>query len=202
MTSRRVFVFLEGNDDVRFFSAVIIPLLRVHYPSVELITYAGLKSVKVDRFVNSILAMQNDYILVADIDQEPNVRVKKQILLGRFDALQKDHIMVIIKEIESWYLAGIDDHTSVELGIRQLRQTDFVTKEHFNRWIPRIYPSRIAFMVELLKHFSVDVAERKNRSFRHFMARYHLDEKQSLGAMARWSSPMNAGREALPKRGR
>ena len=194
-------MFLEGNDDVRFFSAVIIPLLRVHYPSVEIITYAGLKSVKVDKFVKSILFMQNDYVLVADIDQEPNVRVKKRILLSRFDALQGDHIMVIIKEIESWYLAGIDDHTSMKLGIKQLRQTDFVTKELFNRWIPRIYPSRIAFMVELLKHFSIDIAERKNRSFKHFMARYHLDEQQSLNAMAHWSTPMNAGREVLPERG-
>jgi hypothetical protein len=151
---------------------------------VELITYAGLKSVKVDKFVKSILAMQNDYILVADIDQEPNVNVKKQVLLGRFDALQKDHIMVIIKEIESWYLAGIDEHTSRALGIRQLRQTDFVTKEHFNRWIPGMYPSRISFMVELLKHFSIDVAERKNRSFRHFITKYLLDEQQTMGDMA------------------
>lgn len=180
MTSRRLFVFLEGNDDVRFFSAIIIPLLNKNYSSVELITYAGLKSVKVDKFLKSILAMQNDYILVADIDLEPNVNIKKNVLLGRFNALQKEHIMVIIKEIESWYLAGIDDHTSRALGIRQLRQTDFVTKEHFNRWIPGRYPSRIAFMVELLKHFSVDVAERKNRSFRHFITKYLFDEEQSM----------------------
>ncbi len=174
MTRKRLFILVEGNDDERFFKRIIVPLFLPRYDSVDVIMYAGMKSEKVCRFTRSITSLQNDLILVADIDQAPNVWVKKEILKHRFCTIDTDSIFVIIQEIESWYLAGLDDAASKRLGIRPLHSTNHVTKEIFNQKIPKAYPSRLSFMLDILNYYSIPVAKEKNRSFRHFMTTYHL----------------------------
>jgi hypothetical protein len=192
MKAGRLFILVEGNDDQRFFSRVIRPLFLHEYASVELISYASMKSTKVCRYIKGLMAMHYDFILVADVDQEPTVHIKKQVLMARFCNLHPDRVMVIVKEIESWYLAGLDDHASAVIGVRRLEGTDFLTKEHFNRWIPRQFSSRIAFMVECLQHFAIPVAMEKNRSFHYFMRHYHLTDRVTTVSQAtteRSSSP-------------
>jgi hypothetical protein len=175
MTGRRLFIFLEGNDDQRFFSRIIRPLFSGRYGSVELILYASMKSVRVCKFIRSVKAMGHDYMVVADIDQEHSVREKKQVIQARFCDVDPRVVVVIIQEIESWYLAGIDSRSARELGVRPVLSTDQITKEHFNRRIPARYPSRIAFMLEILARFSIPEAMARNRSFHYFMVHYHLD---------------------------
>jgi hypothetical protein len=191
MKAGRLFILVEGNDDQRFFSRVIRPLFLHEYASVELISYASMKSAKVCRYIKGLMAMHYDFIVVADIDQEPTVHHKKKMLIARFCNLHPDRVMVIVKEIESWYLAGLDDHASAVIGIRRLEHTDFLTKEHFNRWIPRQYNSRIAFMVECLQHFSIPIAMGKNKSFHYFMRHYHLTEGMATVSQATTGRPQS-----------
>ncbi|NYT07454.1 MAG: hypothetical protein GKC05_04275 [Methanomicrobiales archaeon] len=172
MTPRRLFIFVEGSDDRRFFSRVIVPLLGGDYASVEIITYASMKSVKVCRFVRSITAMDHDFIMCGDIDQERNVKAKKAVLKSRFCVLSDDRIVIIIQEIESWYLAGLDERSQRRLALRSYRTTNHITKEMFNHMIPRFYTSRIAFMADILDLFSIGVALEKNRSFTYFFTRF------------------------------
>lgn len=172
MEKKRLFIFLEGTDDVRFFEHVIRPRFLHAYGSVELVTYACMKSIKVDRFIRGITAMNHDYIIVADIDQEPGVQAKKKVIMSRFTEADYHRIMVIIMEIESWYIAGLDRTAATELGLHDHETTDFVTKEIFNRWVPPKYPSRIAFMIDILNHFSLTVAKNKNRSFDYFLKHF------------------------------
>jgi hypothetical protein len=172
MERKRLFIFLEGTDDVRFFEQVVRPRFLHAYETVDLITYASTKSVKVDRFIRGINAMHHDYIIVADIDQEPGVPAKKKVILSRFIEADYNRVMIIVMEIESWYLAGLDRAASSAIGLHDHESTDFVTKEIFNRWIPRNYPSRIAFMIEVLKHFSLTVAKKKNKSFGFFLKHF------------------------------
>lgn len=181
MAARRLFIFVEGSDDVRFFETIIKPRFVQLFDSVELITFACTKSVKVDRFIRGINAMKQSYIIVTDIDFEKSVPAKKSIILSRFSEADFQHIMVIIKEIESWYLAGIDDNGAKALGIHVPARTDFVTKEHFIGLIPRYYPSKIAFMIEILKHFSLSVAVEKNKSFRFFIDHYVIINPADVG---------------------
>jgi hypothetical protein len=182
MALRRLFIFVEGSDDVRFFETIIKPRFEHLFDSVELITFACTKSVKVDRFIRGINAMKQSYIIVTDIDFEKSVPAKKSIILSRFSEADFQHIMVIIKEIESWYLAGIDDSGAKALGIHHAPAcTDFVTKEHFIGLIPRYYPSKIAFMIEILKHFSLSVAVEKNKSFRFFIDHYVIVNPADAG---------------------
>lgn len=180
MTESRLFLFVEGNDDQRFFSRIVVPLFRERYSSVEVISYASMKTATVCRFVRSIRDMGYDFLLFADIDEVRNVRGKKALLRERYCTLTDDRIVVIIKEIESWYLAGLDDRSQKRLHIRPFRTTDHITKELFNRMIPPEYTSRIAFMVEVLNRYSLSEAEARNRSFLYFVTHYHLHTSEGV----------------------
>jgi hypothetical protein len=174
----RMFILVEGEDDVRFFGRIIKPLLIGRYDAVEIIPYASIKRSKVSSFLKSIRLMKNDYIFVADIDTERSVRDKKQILYSHFNHIDGNNIIVVIKEIESWYYAGLSGEYAQSLSVPDLSFTDELTKEDFNSLIPPKFDSRIDFMFEILKYFSIDTAEKKNQSFKFFITRYHLDVPQ------------------------
>ncbi|OGW18585.1 MAG: hypothetical protein A3G93_11920 [Nitrospinae bacterium RIFCSPLOWO2_12_FULL_45_22] len=42
----------------------------------------------------------------------------------------------------------------------------------FNRLIPNKFDSRIDFMLEILKYFSMGIAKQKNKSFSYFLERH------------------------------
>lgn len=171
---KRLFILVEGEDDVRFFGRVIKPLFVTGYDSVEIFPYASIKRVKVNNFLKSITLMRNDYIFIADIDEERSVRDKKQILYYWFSNISGGNIVIVIREIESWYYAGLPDTILQKFGLPSLVSTDDLTKEGFNDLIPPSFDSRIDFMFEILKSFSLDTAARHNRSFLFFVERYHL----------------------------
>jgi hypothetical protein len=172
----RIFILVEGEDDVRFFGRIIKPLLIHRYDAVEIIPYASIKRTKVDNFLKSIRLMNSDCIFVADIDAEKSVRDKKQVLYSHFSHIDGGSIIVVIKEIESWYYAGLTHDSALSLGVPDLPLTDDLIKEDFNGLIPKKYDSRIDFMFEILKYFSIDTARKKNHSFSFFLERYHLED--------------------------
>ena len=119
---KRLFIMVEGEDDVRFFGRLIKPLLSPRYDSVEIIPYACIKREKVNKFLKSVVLMKNDYIFVADIDFEHSVRDKKQILYYRFSNVDGANIVIVIREIESWYMQGspVPWHRCWALQIRKI----------------------------------------------------------------------------------
>ncbi len=180
MMKKRLFILVEGEDDVRFFGRIVKPLFVSRYDSVEIVPYASVKREKVSRFIKSIRLMNNDYIFVSDIDAERSVADKKQILYYRYSEVDGKSIIVVIQEIESWYLAGLPDQDAHRLGVKPSPATDAVTKEDFNSMIPGKFNSRIDFMFEILKYFSLSDATLKNRSLSFFVHRYHLDAEPDL----------------------
>ncbi len=171
---RKLFVWVEGGSDARFFEAVLKPLLEKKYNRVEVRTYATIKKIKVINLLKGIRAAGLDYILVADIDREPSVAAKKAFIKERFRNVDEERIQIVIQEIESWYLAGLDAVSSSLLGLPNFETTDLITKEDFIDLIPERFDSRIDFMMEILKHYSTQVAVGKNRSFCYFTARHRL----------------------------
>ncbi len=172
---RKLFVWVEGASDARFFERVLLPFLIRHYHRVEVRTYASIKKSKVVNLLRGILASGNDYLLVADIDREPSVTAKKEFLRERFHNIDAEKIRVVIQEIESWYLAGLDADASSQLGLPDFEATDSITKEDFIERIPERFDSRIDFMMEILKVFAPAVAVTKNRSFAYFVSRERLE---------------------------
>lgn len=177
---KRLYILVEGEDDVRFFGRVMKPLFVPRYDSVEILPYASIKRVKVNNFLKSLSEMKHDYIFVADIDRERSVRDKKQLLYHWYSNVNGSNIVIVIMEIESWYYAGLTDESLQKLGLPSLPSTDELTKEAFNDLIPQSFDSRIDFMFEILKSFSPITASRHNSSFRFFFDRYHLEDPAAI----------------------
>ena len=181
MGYKRLFIWVEGEDDARFFEKIMEPKLQKKYNFVETRRYAALKKEKIDNFLKSIKAMGADYIYVTDINNSPCVTAKKPEIQNKLRNIDGDRIIVVIKEIESWYLGGLDDTESRKFGIPTFSVTDDITKEKFNSLIPKQFGSRIDFMLEILKIFSIEIAKQKNRSFRYFIEKYNCEASGNDG---------------------
>jgi len=181
MGYRRLFIWVEGDDDERFFEKIIEPKLRKKYNFVETRRYAVMKKEKIDNFLKSIKAMGADYIYVADINNSPCVTAQKQETQNKLRNIDEERIIVVIKEIESWYLAGLGNTEAEKFKIRTFGVTDTITKEQFNSLIPKTFDSRIDFLLEILKFFSIEIAKQKNRSFRYCIEKYNCEASENVG---------------------
>lgn len=175
MGYRRLFIWVEGPDDVRFFNEIIKPIFDKRYDWVEVRAYAKQRSDYVIKFVKSIKAMKADYFFVADINSVPCITKRKQKLHKIFKNVDEDRILVIVQEIESWYLAGLDEASSEKLRLPIFKTTNSFTKERFDGLIPEKFDSRIDFMLEILKHFSLEIAKQKNDSLKYFIEKHQKE---------------------------
>jgi hypothetical protein len=172
MNYKLLFFLVEGDDDERFFQKIIKPKFEEKYNTV-IWKYAQEKNTKVDNFLKSIKAMGAKYIFVVDINSAPCVTSKKQEIQNKFKNIDIDRIIVVIKEIEGWYLAGLDAKSSKELNIRSYETTDDISKEQFNDLMSKKFDSRTDFMAEILKRYSIETAKQKNKSFKYFIEKYN-----------------------------
>lgn len=176
MTYNRLYILIEGNDDERFFERIIKPRFQKIYDEVKFYQYACQPSKKIENFVNSINKMNADYIVAADMNDSPCITHKKVVIKNKkIKNVNKDNIIVVIKEIESWYMAGLETKSKKELEVNYNKYTtDDLSKEQFNRLIPENSISRIDFMQEILKYFKTKTAVKNNQSFNYFINRFKL----------------------------
>ena len=168
-----MFIWVEGEDDRRFFDRIIKPILKKKYDWVEVRPYAHLRKEKISSFLKSIKAMNAGYVYVTDINDAPCITARKQEILDEVKNVDEDKIVVVIKEIECWYLAGLANQQCKKLGISTLNSTDKIGKEQFDSLMPREFYYRVSFMLELLDCFSIEVAKQKNKSFSYFIEKHN-----------------------------
>jgi hypothetical protein len=172
MAYKRLFILVEGEDDERFINAIAKEIFKEKYDLVMPWKYSKQKNEKINDFLISIKSMNADYIYIADINQSPCITAKKNSITTQLQNIAGDRIIIAIKEIESWYLAGVTKDFCSQHRIKQFENTDTITKEQFNSLMPKEFNSRIDFMSEILKHFSINKAKKKNTSFRYFLEKY------------------------------
>ena len=180
MAYRMLFILVEGDDDERFFDRVIKPMIVCEqiYDYVQLWKYAQAKKQKVNGFLRSINAMQAEYLFVSDMDESPCVTDKKARIASKFEKLSEDRILIVCREIESWYLAGLNDEGCSQIGIPpSYDNTDRMSKERFDDMVPKKFVSRIDFMQEIMKVFDQNTALTRNTSFGYFMRKYERETR-------------------------
>jgi hypothetical protein len=171
MSYKRLWILLEGSDDERFFEK-IKPTLEKKFDSVHSWKYAQEPPKGTRNFLKSIKAMKSAYFFWADINRMPCVTVKKDNVKRKYGAsIEIDNVIIVVKEIESWYLTGLNQKACREIGIRSFDNTDLITKEDFDNLKPKRFDSRIDFMLEILKRFDIETGKRKNKSFNYFMTK-------------------------------
>ena len=141
---------------------------RVDNP-VQFWKYSQKTKQEVNNFLRSINAMRAEYLFVSDLNESPCVTAKKERIASEFEKLSEDRILIVCKEIESWYLAGLNDEGCRQIGIqKRFGNTDRISKEQFNGMMPKKFASRIDFMQEIMKVFDRETALAKNASFGYF----------------------------------
>ena len=134
---RRLWLLVEGADDRRFCTEVLTPFFRATFDHVAIWDYSQKKDAKLTSLIRSIDSMNDHYLLFGDIDERPCVTATKEYLVNQFSVPAWDRIVVVRREIEAWYLAGLDDEACRDLGLDGVSNVDVdaVTKEQFDRLV-------------------------------------------------------------------
>jgi hypothetical protein len=166
-------ILVEGPDDSRFVNSVFkVPLEALLGLTIQVWEYSRETNDWVNKLLTSISAMNARYVYVGDIADSPCVTAKKSKVHERFPRIDSEQVVVAVKEIESWYLAGLDDSALRDLGVKHRGSTDKVNKEQLRELMPPKFDSNIDFMIEMLKPFSPQTACDRNKSFRYFYEKY------------------------------
>ena len=160
-------LFVEGNDDERFFKRVLHSKFKKKYQTeVHIIRYQEIKKGAIEGYIKSF-----DYncFFFRDNDHGDCKKFCEK-LLKDYDKLSKEKIIVIIEEIESWYLAGINKEVAKQYKIKLDTTTDNLTKEHFKDIIKKsLFGYDITdAMSEILIKFNFEQAKKRNSSFNSF----------------------------------
>ena len=162
------YVFVEGEDDERFFNHVVKPRLERKNDVVIIRKYATLEKSTLNAMISAVRNQSGaDYMLVADLDRATCVRKKKATIERRYRRAEPMKVVVAIREIESWYVSGLRPDALNKLGLPGLANPEDVSKEDFNSMIPKKFGSRRDLMMEILKHFSMSHATTRNRSIQY-----------------------------------
>jgi len=104
----KLFIFIEGDDDERFFERIIKPIFE-NKNEVHLVKYAQKKNEKIFQFLKSIQTMNADYIFVADNNGSPCITDRKQRIENDFQNIDKNKITKARRNIYAKFIFFIDE---------------------------------------------------------------------------------------------
>jgi len=182
-----LFILVEGYDDELFFTDLIKPKLIQKFDAVILKQHAGGSKHWIKDIVRGeIMGKGGHYIYIIDREEFDCVSLKLHKTLEKRQYLEKNKIMVVVIEIESWFLALLNEEDCNSLGFKEYyNSTDNINKEEFKSIMPNHYKTRQDCFVDILRHISrkkeeaIKEAKKKNASFNYFMTRF-LDKNQIL----------------------
>lgn len=167
----RVFLWVEGQDDVLFAKRILKPIFKGYFQRVEIRQYAQIKAKKLQQLILAIREIGDTNIVFADFDNHPCITSKKNYVNYRFRYVPYSFMFIVIQEIEGWFLAGLSVRESRKVGVRSLPTTNHITKEHFIELKPKT-GTRLKFMHNILNHYNIQVAQKKNKSFHYLLQKY------------------------------
>jgi len=180
MNYKKLAIFVEGPDDEYFVEKVIKPFLTEKYNDIKIVKYSRIDKQKLKNWIQTYQRMPNcDYIFFCDFDSQGNksycvTKRKQKALKMENKKLDLNKIMVVKEEIESWYLAGIVTEKAKEFKLKEklFLDTAKITKEAFEKLIPKKFLSKTDFMVEILKTYDFAKAKKCNASLAYFERKF------------------------------
>lgn len=180
---KQLFIFVEGTNDERFISSVFLPKWSGYYDFIKVIQYACKVPSEISKLISVIKNQSSsDYIFICDMDARGDKSLcianrKEKINIKFSSLLELEKIIIVREEIESWYLAGIHRSSKFDYEIKISSPTDFVTKEEFNKEMPKNFDSLTDYLVEILKIYSLEQAVLNNNSLNYFHNKYVINKK-------------------------
>jgi hypothetical protein len=170
MAASKYFVIcVEGDDDERFVKSVLQPRIAGTTDPLLCFKYAEERIEKVNLFLETVAALGWSYILLCDLDDCPDRDIRCEQVRATFRPLEHEQIVVVEREIESWYLSGLNDIDASELDVQPIRRTDRIGKTALERAAHGCGRPLVDFKVELLRRFDVQTARLRNTSFDEFI---------------------------------
>ena len=168
MMRDRAFIFFEGDKDTDFFYAVLYPLFKKKYRMVKTIKYSKEKNEDIQNFIKQAKDMGN-CIFVHDLDDYPCVRNIKKEIGTTWKELEDNEIHIVQKEIESWYLVGLNLTIANKVGIgNNFTQTNDICKGDFLSLRPDKM-TKMTFYSIFLNDFDLNKATERNKSLKRFI---------------------------------
>lgn len=172
MTMKSIFYLLvEGIDDYNFIKRIFKRYFEEQYVKAIPLEYAQDSPEELKTFIEIVEGSEeDDYIIFGDYKQEcgcitnTKIKINDEKFGGNADL---NKILIVIREIEGWYLAGLSDDDITELKIElNLSNTNYITKKIFNDNIPRKdLKYKSIYMSILLAKFKIEYGRKRNESF-------------------------------------
>ena len=168
-------IFVEGPDDLNFFSNIFEPLFIKDFENIKILTYGGKTTKSVNNYVKSIRAMEDKLIIQADYDNSPCYTNKIEKLLEKYRRLIKEDVIISKKMIEGWYIAGLNIKVQRDIKLKKvITNTNDLDKNQFNSIIPD-GKSRSDIMKEMLNKYNLECACVQNISMDYFCKKWLSD---------------------------
>lgn len=109
-----------------------------------------------------------DYLFLRDFDRAPCKESRFEEIDRQYDELiSRDRAFLVVQMIESWYVAGLENQHPLSTLGNAPPQTNDLIKQVFENLMDED-ANRTDVLQEILKHFDVERARYKNRSFEYF----------------------------------
>jgi hypothetical protein len=181
MSYKQLYFFVEGPDDERYIEKVIKPVLESQYDMIKVIRYAKLPKIVIENFIRTYKNQpSSDYLFLCDMDARGDqscITKRKEKERNKYgNLINSDKLIVVKEEIESWYLAGITTDNATKFKIKTFADTESITKEEFRQMIPKKFLSSNDFMVEILKEYSLEQAQKVNGTLNYFIKKHIIKD--------------------------
>ena len=167
------YAIMEGPTDRTFFNHIIRPVLQKKYNKVGVFLYSQIRKPSLKNFIASCKNTEKDYAFFSDMDNVSCYTKKKDVIKSKINSkIDREKIIIVKAEIESWYLAGISQSDAKKLNINFHTNTEDIDKERFKSMMHSRFVSINDFRMEILKHYSIDTAKKQNLSFKYFCDKF------------------------------
>ncbi len=145
-----------------------------HYKDFKIIQYAQINVSKVSYYIKQCAQAGYNFIFLHDMDDAKDKDNRKKEVQTNYGIEQLESIIIVITEIESWYLAGID-FKRFKIKKNKIINTETVTKEDFYNIIDKTtlkkkYPN-VTKLTEILASFNMEQGKQENSSFNDFITK-------------------------------
>jgi len=171
-------ILVEGSQDEYFVERIVKPWLinKGKCKDINTFIYARRKKEIVENYIKATLEKKEEILCLTDSTHAPCISGRIEDLINNeIGPFNRKAIIVAVKEIESWYLAGFDYQCCRRLHIEYVPRTENIKKEDFHSIIARgKYKNRQACRAEMLRNFNVQLASERNASFYRLYSKYLL----------------------------
>ena len=170
---KNILIFVEGPDDKRFFEKILRNRIERKYEgfTYHIIKYQEKSDDVINNYINSYNEMNSEIFLFRDFDSGPCISERKSEIQNHFN-LPDEKIFIVKHEIESWYLAGLNQQYLQRIGVTEaFNNTEDISKRRFNE----IISGRTHLKLEMLDNFKFRIAMSKNSTFRYVVEKLKLN---------------------------